>query len=275
MGISHDLEAENQGKEMWKWREKDGLPYLTCSLLESWPHGFFTRHFSPQTPGELVHELHSEAQVFRVKQVHGNRVLKTREFSPVTGGNPSPNPLEEADGIITEQRGEAVWVCTADCVPVLLGDIQTGQVAAIHAGWRGTAGKIVPEAVAHFLAQGSVLENLRVGLGPAIGGEVYQVSWDVVEQLGRTLDGVPQNHSQDLLEFFHDFPHSPLLPDPEPGKCRVDVRGFNWLQLLQLGLQPDQMGIAPFCTFQEPEHFCSYRRDGLKNVQWSGIVSGL
>ncbi|HAX77915.1 MAG TPA: laccase, partial [Cyanobacteria bacterium UBA11372] len=26
----------------WHWRTWEGLPYLTCSLLEKWPHGFFT-----------------------------------------------------------------------------------------------------------------------------------------------------------------------------------------------------------------------------------------
>jgi len=47
----------------------------------------------------------------------------------------------------------------------------------------------------------------------------------------------------------------------------------NALQLEQLGVSSEQVAIAPHCTYQEPEHFFSYRRDKLKKVQWSGIVS--
>jgi polyphenol oxidase len=41
-----------------------------------------------------------------------------------------------------------------------------------------------------------------------------------------------------------------------------------------LGVNPAQISIAPHCTFQEPEYFFSYRREKLKKIQWSGIVSG-
>jgi polyphenol oxidase len=51
------------------------------------------------------------------------------------------------------------------------------------------------------------------------------------------------------------------------------VRQVNALQLQQLGLSVEQISIAPHCTFQEPDHFFSYRREKLKKVQWSGIIS--
>jgi YfiH family protein len=268
--------SSEQDNVTWQWQTQDGLPYLTCSLLEPWHHGFFTKHFSPRTPADLVQELHSSAKVFRVKQVHGNTVLKTGNITPVAdnGVISSLDTYPEADGIITEGETEAVWVCSADCVPVLIADSATGQVAAVHAGWRGTASKIVPEAIAHFFSLGSHCENLRVVLGPAIAGEVYQVSLDVVEKLGTTI--APNNEKKnrdELIEYLHSLPQAPILADAEPGKIRVDIRRFNLLQLEQLGIKASQVAIAPFCTFQTPDYFCSYRRDNVKKVQWSGIVS--
>ena len=65
----------------------------------------------------------------------------------------------------------------------------------------------------------------------------------------------------------------PLLPDEEPGRIRLDVPRINVLQLLTLGLQLDQIAIAPHCTYQESDKFFSYRRTREKKVQWSGIVS--
>ena len=151
----------------WEWQSSEGLPYLTCSLLSRWSHGFFTRDFSPQGPIDLTEVLEPGAKVYRLQQVHGNGVLKTSQLLPVVAPDPStaaPN-YAEADGLVAEQELEALWVCSADCVPVLIADDRTGLVAAVHAGWRGTAAKILPEAIAQLVAQGSQLENLKIAMG--------------------------------------------------------------------------------------------------------------
>ncbi|HBL14661.1 MAG TPA: peptidoglycan editing factor PgeF [Cyanobacteria bacterium UBA11162] len=261
----------------WHWQTWEDLPYLTCSLLERWDHGFFTSAFSPRPPDQIVDALQPEAQVYRVHQVHGNTVLTPSEIEL---GIPGKNEDEQewvrpqADGILTEQSQQAVWVCTADCTPVLIGDEKTGQVAAIHAGWRGTAARIVPNAIARLVELGSCLEDLRVALGPAIAGEVYQVSASVAAEVAFSI--IPQEQADttnSVLDFWQQFPNSPIFDDPEPGKVRLDVRRVNAIQLEQLGLHPEQVAIAPHCTYQQPEYFFSYRRSKLKQVQWSGIVS--
>jgi hypothetical protein len=152
--------------------------------------------------------------------------------------------------------------------------VETGQVAAVHAGWRGTAQKIVPQAIARLQAQGSQLANLRVALGPAIDGAVYQVSEQVAATVGASITSVDPDQVGVALDALQQFPNSPLLEDAEPGKVRLDVRRVNALQLEQLGLSPEQVTIAPYCTYQEADHFFSYRRSREKKAQWSGIVSG-
>lgn len=257
----------------WHWRTWSGLPYLTCSILDPWSHGFFTRQFSPRSPEELTQVLQPAAQIYRVKQVHGNIVLSPAEIRTEQGehfdlGENSEFP--PADGLITEQPEQAVWVASADCTPVLLADSKTGLVAAIHAGWRGTALKIVPQAIARLLAQGSQIQDLRIALGPAIAGEVYQVSIMVASQIGASI--FPQQ-TESLLDSLQQLPDSPVLPDPHPERVRLDIRRVIALQLEQLGVSSEQVAIAPYCTYQEPNCFFSYRRDKLKKVQWSGIVS--
>jgi YfiH family protein len=269
----------------WHWQTWNDLPYLTCSLLETWPHGFFTQQFSPRVPEHLVTVLAPDAQVCRVKQVHGNRVLTPSDLQAPPPEDASGTPLHPADGLVTEQEQQSVWVCTADCVPVLIADDTTGQVAAVHAGWRGTATRIVPEAIARLQDQGCRLENLRVALGPAIAGEVYQVAESVAAELGASLfpDLDPKQAKDEeekgdrtatLLAALRARPDSPLHEDPEPERVRVDVRQMNVLQLQQLGLSETQVAIAPYCTYQHAQHFFSYRRSRQKRVQWSGIVSG-
>ncbi|MEP0913518.1 peptidoglycan editing factor PgeF [Leptolyngbya sp. GB1-A1] len=272
----------------WHWQTWQDLPYLTCSLLKDWSHGFFTQQFWVHAPEDLAEVLQPTAQVYRVKQVHSNTVLTAAEIDRTFSDDA---PLEtvaasdsamfpEADGIVSDDADQAVWVCTADCTPVLIADAETGQVAAIHAGWRGTATQIVPRAIERLQQQGSQLQNLKIALGPAIAGEVYQVSLPVAAQIGSTIVSpessageLPDAEVESLLNALSQIPDSPLLPDPQPGRARIDVRRTIALQLEQLGIASEQVSIAPYCTYQTPEYFFSYRRERLKRVQWSGIVS--
>jgi YfiH family protein len=256
---------------IWHWRNWQGLPYLTCNLLEVWQHGFFTQQFWPRLPQELTQALQPEASAYRLKQVHGNTVLTPQEVDDElsTGGA----DLALADGLISQQPLQAVWVASADCTPVLIGDVKTGRVAALHAGWRGTAAKIVPQAIARLQSQGSQLDDLRIAMGPAIAGEVYQVSVEVAAEVGATI--IPHNDPEKIIDGLFALPDSPVFADAEPGKVRLDVRRVNALQIDMLGISVQQVAIAPYCTFQTPEHFFSYRREKEKKVQWSGIVSAV
>lgn len=257
----------------WQWRTWNDLPYLTCSVLDPWKHGFFTQQCYPRLPEDLILGLQPAATSYRVKQVHGNVILTPSQIEIVNQSHTHPLELPAADGLVTEQVNQAVWVCSADCTPVLIADGVTGQVAAVHAGWRGTAQKIVPKAIARLQIQGSHLKNLRIALGPAISGEVYQVSDQVAAEVGATIAPLDLANLPNAIAYLHQMPHSPVFNDPESGRARLDVRHVNALQLTQLGISPDQIAIAPHCTYQEPSHFFSYRRSREKKAQWSGIVS--
>jgi polyphenol oxidase len=262
----------------WHWRTWEGLPYLTCSLLERLPHGFFTQQFWSRSPQELTKVLQPEAfYSYRLKQVHGNIVLTPQEIANKLseGGDDVEGEGDSAlvlgDGLMSEEPLQALWVASADCTPVLIADQKTNQVAALHAGWRGTAAKIVPQAIARLIAQGSKIENLRIALGPAIAGEVYQVSEQVAADIGSTI--IPHSEKKSIIDAMYQLPNSPLFTDPHPGRVRLDVRRVNALQMEMLGIDAQQIAIAPYCTFQTPDYFFSYRREKQKKVQWSGIVS--
>jgi polyphenol oxidase len=258
---------------MWQWQTRSELPYLTCDLLSDWQHGFFTRQFAPREPHEITPILSATASTHRLKQVHGNIVLTPTEIATTTEVEvETGNAL--ADGLLTEQPEQAVWVASADCNPILIANRHTGNVAAVHAGWRGTSLNIATVAVERLLAQGGSLTDIIVAIGPAIDGKVYQVTKQVGLEVCRSI--APNPLSGDLeadLTNLHAIPNSPLLPDEQAGRVRLDVRRVNQLQLEQLGVDPQQISIAPHCTYQEPEYFFSYRREKLKKIQWSGIVN--
>lgn len=257
----------------WHWQTWQDYDYLTCDLLSSWQHGFFTQKFYPRSPEELTNIWEIESTTLRVKQVHGNVVLTPAEIANQLKPEASHHSLAEADGIISDRRKQSVWAASADCTPILIGDLTTGQVCSIHAGWRGTAKKIASVAIARLMEFGSKKSDLRVGIGPAISGKIYQVDEYVAIEVGRSIIDDPQLEDAVILNQLKQLPDSPLFEDSLPGKVRLDVPKINQIQLEQLGLNPAQIAIAPYCTFQESDLFFSYRRTGEKKVQWSGILA--
>lgn len=264
--VSSVVFPENESlTSAWQWQSFESLPYLTCSLLQDWRHGFFSQQFHPQTPEDLVKVFNPNAVAYRVRQVHENIVVTPTEIA---------QGVTDADGLITEKAHQGVFVASADCNPVLIADTHTQRVAAIHAGWRGVAKNIVPEAISRFLTFGSSPQHLLVAIGPSINGEVYQVSQEVAALVGSSIIPEAQQTSQEkIVDRLWQLDNCPLLSDPEPGKVRLDLRKVLLQQLILLGVTPQQVAIAPYCTYQQPEYFFSYRRTQEKKVQWSGIVS--
>lgn len=122
------------------------------------------------------------ARLATSSQVHGARILRHRgEWRGWLRG-------EDADGQLSDERGTAMAVTVADCVPVFIAH-PSGAVAMLHSGWRGTEARIVEVAIAQFDALGLRAEDLRLHCGPAICHRCYQVSPEVFGRLtGQRVD---------------------------------------------------------------------------------------
>ncbi|MEN9218970.1 MAG: peptidoglycan editing factor PgeF [Gloeomargarita sp. DG_2_bins_126] len=232
----------------WQWHQDT---HLTCDLLAAWEHQFGGRAAGSAFVGKAN---------FRLRQIHSGVVLPTTAIHSGTAG----------DGLLATAPNQALWVCSADCVPVLIGCLQTGRVAALHAGWRGTAAQIIPTAIQKLRQQGSPLTRLRIALGPAISGKNYQVQRQVVAALAATL----VNSDRPTVDaVIRQWQREPALLRPDGERWRLDLRRVQQEQLLHIGIAPEQIAISPHCTYEQGERFYSYRREGKTQVQWSGIVS--
>ena len=244
----------------WSWVGCYGGYYLQADLLQSFEHGFFTRQWQGREPDVLAGYLSAGVSVHRPRQVHSALVLPA---SQATG-----EPWPEADGLVSDRGGQSLWVCGADCTPVLIADPLSGQVAACHAGWRGVAGQILEVAISQLERQGCRREQLLVALGPAISAASYQVDAPVVSAIAASLQLPPDSDATTTLVGAQV-----LHPDPLPGHWRLDLRRATTLQLQHLGVDDQRIASCPLCTASEPLLFHSWRRDQVRAVQWSGIVS--
>ena len=256
----------------WTWVGCYGGYYLQADLLAGFEHGFFTRQWQGRGPEDLAGYLSAGVSVHRTRQVHGNLVLPA---SAATGPG-----WPEADGLRSDTGGQSLWVCGADCTPVLLADPVRGATAACHAGWRGVAGGILAEAVTGLVAAGSAAADLLVALGPAVSGANYQVQHSVSRQVAASITPLLQADNGESIQEPSLSQELEILGaghaialDPEPDRDRLDIRQAARIQLELLGIKPERIASCPLCTVAELELFHSWRRDGVKAVQWSGIVA--
>lgn len=174
--------------------------------------------------------------VVRLEQVHSADVLVVDR---------APSERLRGDALVTDSPGFFLVVKTADCLPLFLFDEERRVVAAVHAGWRGTARMIARAAVATMgLRFGSRPEALTAAFGPCIGPSCYEVGEDVVRAFA---GGEP--------------PGSIFSPMPEkPGRFHLDLRAANRAQLEGAGVLSRRIFSVDVCTHCEPD-LLSWRRD--------------
>ncbi len=151
----------------------------------------------------------------------------------------------DCDALTTRTKNLLLAIQTADCLPILIADTQTGAMAAIHAGWRGTLGRITERTVADLMRQGVNTKNCLAAVGPTACGECYEVGEEVIERYKKEF-----RYWKKLLSNFK-----------EGGKAYLDIRAANVQQLAYCGFDEEQVFVAPYCTMHQNELFFSYRRE--------------
>ena len=181
-------------------------------------HGFGTRLGNPPIDISL-------------RQVHSDRVVNAAV---------SKDREREGDALITQETGKCIGVRTADCVPILLVDAKNRAVAAVHAGWRGTASGIVKNAI-HTMHEdfSTNAEDVYAALGPSIGGCCYEVGPEVADR---------------FAEFFPGWQES-------SSKRKLNLAEANRRQLEGAGVRSERIFDCCLCTTCDPAQFFSFRRE--------------
>jgi YfiH family protein len=238
-------------------------------------HGFTTRHEGVSRAPYNSLNLGTNT-LDNPHNVQGNRSLLARAFgtrveklvtvTQVHGTDllvlDAPNPdfshflKLECDGIVTNQPGVMIGVCVADCVPLLLLDPVKKAVAALHAGWKGTAGKIAQKGVEALASLfGSSPTDILAAVGPAIGRCCYEVDAPVKDTFNRQGG------------CWGEF-----AVETADGSWQLDLSLANIHQLLEAGISQDHIENTELCVSCEKDTFFSYRRDKGETGRQMGFI---
>lgn len=157
----------------------------------------------------------------------------------------APTEIENVDALITTLPNTAIAVNTADCLPLLFADSQTGIIAAAHSGWRGTVGKIAALTIQEMRRLGSEHENIKVIIGPSICPDCFEVGEEVAQQ------------------FAYAFPHHNGIILRQYAKPHIDLRKACHITLIEAGVKPENITHSGICSRCNHDTYFSARHLGI------------
>lgn len=204
----------------------------------------------------LAHALTIEEQrLVLPHQVHGTAIKAVDDDFFALTSEARGHFVEGIDGIMTDCKGVSIGVSTADCIPIILYDEAHHAAAAVHAGWRGTVKRIAGKAVnAMTLRYGTHPEQLKALIGPGISLKNFEVGDEVFDAFRH--EGFDMNRIAVRYEKWH-----------------IDLPECNRLQLIETGVQAENITNSAICTYDNAADYFSARRLGINSGRiYTGII---
>lgn len=217
-------------------------------------HGSTKRHFSDRDSSR-TDEMRRLQEVLGIPVtypiVHGDQCHTSKvAFFEAEGSLPEDTDEDgrawilETDALVCRGAGITIAVYSADCVPILLFDPGKATIGAVHAGWRGSLGRIAGETVRVMSEQaGCDPEDILAWIGPAAGAD-YEVSPEMADQ------------------FESEFEEFPVRDFPWKRGRNLNLPMLNQLQLAAAGVLFSHIGQSGINTLRPDAPYYSYRRDG-------------
>ena len=182
------------------------------------------------------------ADIVTANQVHGDKVFRADENYGGCGCMNYADALPETDAMITNNRGLALMMCFADCVPIIFVDPVKRAIGLAHGGWKGTLKKIAAKTLLRMQDEfGTSPKDCLLGIGPAIGTCCYEVGDAVIDK------------------YKAAFPEHEELLIERAGKNYLDMRLANVLELQEVGVPRENIDVAGECTCCQKAWYYSYR----------------
>jgi len=195
------------------------------------------------------------SQLLIPHQVHGTVIKAVNNDFFALPSEAQHRFVEGIDGIMTDCKGVSIGVSTADCIPIILYDEAHHAASAVHAGWRGTVKRIASKAVGAMTQRyGTQPEQLKALIGPGISMKNFEVG-------------------EEVFYAFQDEGFDMKLIAERHKKWHINLPECNRLQLLDAGVQAENIVNSAICTYDNAADYFSARRLGISSGRiYTGVI---
>lgn len=278
--IPNNFQNNFQNKTQFSTQNFKEVPLTICHIFDNLPikHAFTTRFGGISTGAQasmnLDHKHDTVENVYKnhlilanaldydpkamvsTHQIHSNIIRIAGEND---AGKHLAGPVDwECDGLVTNQPGRPLIVYAADCIPILLYAPDVHAVAALHAGWRGTAADIAALGAArlHEL-YGADPAGILAAVGPGIGPCCFITDDDVPDAMHTAF-------GPGVSAF--------ITRTDSPHRYSIDLKAINSWRLQTVGVKPENIAISPECTCCLPDKYWSHRYTRGNRGGQAGII---
>jgi len=230
------------------FKKQTALTHVVTTKSSDLPYTFSLALHTGETAEKIIAnrerlstflQTHKKLHFIVANQTHSDHI-KIIQKKQTQGWMSVEDAIEDCDALITDFEGVVLSILTADCVPILLYDTKKKIVAAIHAGWKGTQAQIVAKTVKKMVEVFNTNpKDIQAGIAPSIGSCCYEVG-------------------EDVAKHFFDIPNSLTK---QGTKYMLNLPYLNQQQLLEAGVEKENIEMSQICTACNVERFFSYRKE--------------
>jgi YfiH family protein len=192
------------------------------------------------------------------EQVHDNKVVVVDHLQRGRGRTDAADAIPDTDGLITANTNILLTSFYADCVPLLFISPRQRIIGVAHAGWKGTNKNIAKQMINTFKDKFQITQgDIKVAIGPSIGGCCYEVDDRVAEPLSAMIK--PEVRNNYLLPTTH-------------GKYMADLKKINHHLLVEAGVPEDNVVVSSWCTACRTDLLFSHRKEQGKTGRMAAYV---
>ena len=202
------------------------------------------------------HVAHCRAMLSQTIGIASEKIIIPRQThsSNVAIVTNTPVEFDDIDALVTSERGVALCINTADCVPILLADHEAGVIAAVHSGWRGTVARIAALTIDSMIALGAAPERIHAAMGPSICPECFEVGEEVADA------------------FLCEFPNSNDIVIHSLPRPHINLAAAISQTLLDKNIAAEHIALPPVCSMCHPQEFFSARRFGINSGRTLSLI---
>ena len=232
-------------------------PYYISPILSNYgfTHAFFTKNSSDIKLEYISKHFQKNYKNCHIQQIHSNKI--------VYGSETNVNNIVVADGLISDNVNQNLWIYTADCMPILVADLRNKIVASLHCGRKGLEKKIIKKSIRFLKNLGCNKRDLLIAIGPTISSKKYFVDKDTFHKFNKSINS--------SYEHLDDFPKKNSYLTDSENRIELDLKKYAYYQLIDENIHFTNIDISNKCTYISNNEFHSYRKTKTNKRQWSFI----